>query len=406
MAGFVQSVTNYFTGAEDKGGPVPLDVFTRFSIDFNKKYGEGGYGATYPAMDNETKQPVAVKKIDTRRMKLQAILRECKFMESVDHPNVIKMLAHGPGPKNTNQASHYFIAMELAGGGELFDQVIDRGAAAMPEDVARGFMRQLLAGLKHCHDRGIAHRDLKLENVLLTKEGVVKIIDFGLSHQYKPSPDGGFDRSEPLLDTCGSKSYAAPEVLSGQGYDGYAADVWSLGVSLFAMLSGFFPLDEATSKDWRFPKLADAQQRGRSTTAVVYGWYKRPISHLSRSVVTLLDAMLAIDPKRRATMEQVLQHPWIAPSKQELEAMGVLDGGFDQDQGSYNASALVDPMDAPAWRSAMVVGPAVEVSDMMDYEDEDDAEPVYRSLGLSEVSEMPLPGLRRQAAFSRFDNSQ
>lgn len=401
---FFSDMASYISGSsgpEEKGAP---DIWTRFDIDFGKKFGEGGYGATYPAIDKDTKQNVAVKMIDTRRMKPQAILRECKFMESVDHPNVIKMLAHGPGRKNSNHSNHYFIFMELANGGELFDQVIDRGAAAMPEEVAKGFLRQMLAGVKHLHDRGIAHRDLKLENVLLTNDGVVKVIDFGLSHQYKSSSDGGYDRSVPLMDTCGSKSYAAPEVLNGGGYDGFAADVWSLGVSLFAMLSGFFPLDEATSKDWRFPKLLDAQQRGRSTTAVVYGWYRRPTSHLSKLVVQLLDGMLSIDPARRATMEQVLQHPWIAPSRQELESIRRDGGAEHADQGSYNEASLVD-VDEPAWRSAMVVGPAVEISDEMDY-DEDEGQPVYRSLGLSEVSELPLPGLRRQAAFSRLDNSQ
>jgi len=382
---------------------VPQDIFDRFTVDFNKSYGQGGYGQTFPAFDNKTKRNVAVKTIDTRRMKPSAIQRECDFMERVDHPNVIKMLGHGPGRKGTSNQNHHFIFMELANGGELFDQVIDRGGKAMPEDVTKGFMRMLLAGVLHCHDRGIAHRDLKLENVLLTKEGVVKVIDFGLSHQYKACPDGGYDRSVPLTDTCGSKSYAAPEVLAGQGYDGFAADVWSLGVSLFAMLSGFFPLDEATKKDWRYPKLADAQRRGRSTTAVVYGWYKRPFSHLSKSVVDLLDAMLAIDPAQRATMEQVMRHPWIAPSREELRAMGgaeELELEAD-DQGTYDASELVDEVEGPAWRSAMVVGPAVEVSEMMAADEEEEFSPVYRSLGLADAVDVPLPGLSRQAAFSR-----
>merc|ERR1712190_715379 len=244
---------------------------------------------------------------------------------------------------NSNQKNHHFIFMELANGGELFDQVIDRGATAMPEDVAKGFLRQMLAGVKHLHDRGIAHRDLKLENVLLTKEGVVKIIDFGLSHQYKCSEDGSYTKVL-LTETCGSKSYAAPEVLTGKGYEGFAADMWSLGVSLFAMLSGFFPLDEATSRDWRFPRLVDAQQRGRGTTQIVYNWYRRPTSHLSRSVIELMDAMLSIEPTRRATMQQVLQHPWIRPAKEEVDStagfgLGV-SGEAAADQGSYNAQAF------------------------------------------------------------------
>jgi len=379
----------------------PQDIFDRFTIDYNKRYGKGGYGETFPAFDTKTKRNVAVKTIDCRRMRPSAIQKECEFMERVDHPNVIKMLAHGPGRKGTTQQHNHFIFMELVNGGELFDQVIT--GSTVSEPVAKGFMRMLLAGVKHCHDRGIAHRDLKLENVLLTKEGVVKVIDFGLSHQYKACPDGGYDRSVPLTDVCGSKSYAAPEVLAGQGYDGFAADVWSLGVSLFAMLSGFFPVDEATRKDWRYPKLAEAQRRGRSSTAVIYGWYKRPFSHLSKSVVDLLDAMLTIDPAQRATMEQVMRHPWIAPSREELRAMGgAEESELEDDQGVYDASELVDDVEGPAWRSAMVVGPAVEVSEMMAAEEEEaEFSPVYRSLGLADAAEVPLPGLSRQAAFSR-----
>ena len=225
-------------------------MFTRFTIDQNKKYGEGGYGATFAAQDTKTGQAAAVKVIDTRRMRLEAIRKECSILEGLVHNNVITLLGHGSGRKSSGQAHLYFIFMEVASGGELFDQVIDRGANAMSEATGRKFMSQLLAGVHHCHSRGVAHRDLKLENVLLTKDGVVKVIDFGLSHIYAKGGDGEFDRSVLLKEMCGSKSYAAPEVLSGVGYDGFLADVWSLGVCLFAMLSGFFPLDEASPNDW------------------------------------------------------------------------------------------------------------------------------------------------------------
>merc|ERR1719440_1023205 len=146
----------------------------------------------------------------------------------------------------------------------------------MSEAIARGFLCQLIDGVAYCHLAGVAHRDLKLENVLLTEGGVLKLIDFGLSHVYPRLADKvSIDRTKPLKDVCGSKSYAAPEVLAAKGYDGFAADIWSLGVCLFAMLSGFFPLDEASLNDWRYPKLCDAQEKKQSTVVAVYSWYRR-----------------------------------------------------------------------------------------------------------------------------------
>ena len=385
------------------GGESPEDneeMFKRFTIDQNKKYGEGGYGATFAAHDTKTGQDAAVKVIDTRRMRLEAIRKECSILEGLAHPNVIALLGHGSGRRSSGQSHLYFIFMEVASGGELFDQVIDRGANAMSEATGRRFMSQLLAGVHHCHSRGVAHRDLKLENVLLTSDGTVKVIDFGLSHIYAKGGDGEFDRSVLLKEMCGSKSYAAPEVLAGAGYDGFAADVWSLGVSLFAMLSGFFPLDEASPNDWRYGKLIEQQAKGRSTTKSVYGWYKRPCSHLSASVVQLLDGMLAIEPRQRMTMREVLTHPWL---RDEIEAVmpGYLRG--DADQGSYNLAAEVGDDEGPRYRGAFAMGPLMpdDTVDDMDY-----SEPVYRSLGFAEPSELTpavleaaIPGLKKQKAF-------
>jgi len=372
------------------------EMFKRFTIDQAKKYGEGGYGATFAAQDTKLGQPAAVKVIDTRRMRLEAIRKECAILEGLSHDNIIKVLGHGTGRKSSNQSHLYFIFMEVASGGELFDQVIDRGANAMNEATARKFMSQLLAGVQHCHSCGVAHRDLKLENVLLTKEGVVKVIDFGLSHIYQKGANGDYDRSVPLREMCGSKSYAAPEVLSGAGYDGFLADVWSLGVCLFAMLSGFFPLDEASNNDWRYGKLVELQKKGRSTTKSVYAWYKRSCTHLSAPVVALLDGMLAIDPKERLTMPAVLSHPWLKEAEEPIYRGAA-------DQGSYNMMGEVDDDEGPRYRGAFVTGPMVPDDSV---EDMDYDEPVYRSLGFAEESEVTqsaldsaVPGLCKQKAF-------
>lgn len=353
-------------------------LFDRFSVDFSKKYGEGGYGATFAATEKATGEALAVKLIDMRKMRPDAIKKECQILDVLKHPNVIAVRGHGVG---LNQyANVYFIFMELASGGELFDKVID---GPMSEQVARNYFVQLLEGVAYLHAAGVAHRDLKLENVLLTGSAVVKLIDFGLSHVYARLPDGQIDTSKPLRDLCGSKSYAAPEVLGKRGYQGFTADMWSLGVCLFAMLSGFFPLDEASTVDWRFGKLEEGQRAGRSTVKSVYGWYKRSADHLTREVVDLLDHMLQIDPARRMTMEQLRVHPWVHEKV------------FDQ--GSYNQHEEFLG-DEPQYRGIGMMPSNFEADTMMD---EDDM-PVYRSLGgATEAQELaPVPGLKRQHGFN------
>ena len=287
----------------------PMSVVDHYEIDFKKRYGSGGYGVTVACKDKATGEELAVKLIDTSKQKVTAIQKECDIMHMLDHHNVIKCKGHGVGEGNYQRL--YFIFMELATGGELFSQVIDRGTAAMPEPIARRYFEQIVDALRVCHCFGVAHRDLQLENVLLNSAGVVKLIDFGLAHIYPRRVDGSVDRSKPLTDVCGSKSYAAPEVLAGRGYDGFACDAWSLGVSLFAMVSGFFPLDEASKNDWRFVRLQAEQAKGGSSTETVYGWYRRTASHLSPELVDLLDKLLTIDPQRRLTLDAVKEHPWV-----------------------------------------------------------------------------------------------
>jgi len=106
----------------------------------------------------------------------------------------------------------------------------------LPEDEARFFFHQLIDGLVYCQKAGICHRDLKPENLLLDKLGNLKISDFGLSTLYVGDAEAeGQQRAELLHTTCGTPNYAAPEVLESRGYDGKSADVWSVGVILWAL---------------------------------------------------------------------------------------------------------------------------------------------------------------------------
>jgi len=381
-------------------------LFSRFQIDTSRKFGEGGYGATYAAIDNAATgaaRNCAAKVVNLSKMKLESLQDECRVLDNLGkdggHPNVIKLLGHGRGRRSAKQEGQYFIFMEAASGGELFDVVIDRGAKAMTEEEARGFFIGVLSGLMHCHSRGIVHRDMKLENVLLSSEGTIKLIDFGLSHTYGKDANGQWDRSQPLRRLVGSKSYVAPEVLSGVGYDGFIADVWSLGVCLFSMLAGFFPLSEANAKDWRFGLLQKTQEKGVSSTVTIHGWYKRKCQ-LSPGAINLIDSMLACNPKRRIPLGAIAAHEWTAGAPLGGAAAKAALG-----RSPMTAALPVTAMEeeGPRWRAA---NPGMDAESLMallelnDGEGLDDAEtaPIYRKLGVGLGEALPLPAFDRQHA--------
>jgi len=361
-----------------EAGTSAQDIIERYAIDHTKRFGEGGYGATFAALDRKTNEKCVVKVIDTRKMKVALIKKECQFLEYVrGHQNIIDIRDHTLG---VGRHSHlYFIFMECASGGELFDQLTTHNGP-VPEEVTKGFMVGLINAIAHCHAMGVAHRDIKLENVLLNSVGEVKLIDFGLSHQYYRDPNTGVvDRSRPLEGFCGSKSYAAPEVLVGRGYDGFDADMWSLGVCIFGLLMGFFPVDEAKASDWRYVRLVSAQKEAKSTTKAILEWYKRTPKHISPEAVDLLDQLLRIDASARPSIGTVLQHPWITGTKLE-----VASSGWSSEELHYRGSGVQKSFDL--------------VDDM---EIMDDA-PIYRSLGAFPGDDEPLPEmptLARQAAF-------
>ena len=187
----------------------------------------------------------------------QRLMREVKIHAELKHPNILELLRHegdsreGPGRPEWG-APCYFIALELAEEGDLFDKIAPN--AGVDEPVAHFFFCQLLRGLSHLHKCGIAHRDLKpgasrrpraltrAENILLSTTGNAKLSDFGLSAVFR------YKGQQRLLnDACGSPPYVAPELALGQQYRAEPVDVWSLGVLLFTLLLGNTPWDIPTS---------------------------------------------------------------------------------------------------------------------------------------------------------------
>ena len=226
---------------------------------------------------------VAVKimnreKINALDMK-KKVKREIDVLKLLRHPHIIRLYEVIYTPTDI------FMIMEYVPGGELFEYIVKNGR--LPEDDARRFFQQLIAGISYCHQHMIVHRDLKPENLLLDADNNVKIADFGLSNTLE---DGSFNST-----SCGSPNYAAPEVVSGKAYSGEEVDVWSSGVILYALICGRLPFD-----DDYIPNLFKKIKGGIFTLP----------SFLSDGARDLILAMLVVDPLRRITVDQIKAHPW------------------------------------------------------------------------------------------------
>ena len=264
------------------------------------KYGQGGFGVTYQALDTATRPPTlcAVKVIDISQMSLAKIKREVAIARKLKHANVVA--THGAARRK----QEYVIFMELCDGKELFDQV--EAIGTISEEQARGWFVQLMAGVAYLHGIGIVHRDLKLENVMLTSAGGLKIIDFGLAHEHARDPKSGAVREETLYDVCG-KSYCGPRCSRRRGTA--SASTWSCGVALFAMPSPSSRSRRRAARTGASPSCCARRRRARPpSTASSAGTRSRT---RSRDGSDLLHKMLTVDPRRRATCAEIVRHPWM-----------------------------------------------------------------------------------------------
>ncbi|KAJ9441813.1 CBL-interacting protein kinase 23 [Diplonema papillatum] len=259
--------------------------------------GSGSFGEIKLARDEATGDAVAVKicsKHLVSKGKMRPMLqREIANMKSLSHPNVLKLICVLESTKQ------FYLAIELATGGELFDLIADK--TRFSEETARSYFQQLLLGIDYCHKRGIVHRDLKPQNLLVTHENVLKIADFGFSNFQGYTEDGKVTPALRLRTCCGTPSYAAPEIFLGKGYNGFLTDVWSCGIILYVMLIGTVPFK---------PRGPDQGLQG-VITAIMKGVFVLPKA-LSEDAKDLIRKILIVDPRRRAAIDGIFAHPWFA----------------------------------------------------------------------------------------------
>ena len=217
------------------------------------------------------------------------------FLSDNPHPNVMGHL------ECLTDSSHYYIVMEFFGGGEVFDMLTSE--CHFSEPLARQYFTQLVNGVEYLHNHDVYHRDLSLENVLVSQDRqLVKIIDFGMSLRFARDADGN-PLPFPPIPSCGKEYYAAPEVIANVSYAGPEADVWALGVMLFLMVVGAPPVSRAWRYCARYRKVVEGRMR-----EMISKW---GVTHVSDDVLDLIELILKEDPSDRLSLEKIKSHTWM-----------------------------------------------------------------------------------------------
>ncbi|XP_008248733.1 serine/threonine-protein kinase MARK2 isoform X2 [Oryctolagus cuniculus] len=279
----------------------PLDGY-----HFVGMLGQGGFGLVKLARHLASGKYVAVKILqDASPSSPLSAHGEAAILRSLRHDNIVRLL------EERHTRKHLFLVMELATRGSLQHYVLWQGGLA--EDEARALFGQALAAVSYCHGQRVAHRDLKLGNLLLDEHMTIKLADFGLSLR--------LERGTLVRGFWGTPEYCAPEVFLEEDYDAFKADVWSLGVVLFAMLEATLP----------FPgKDTDKVLQDR----VLCGVYVVPRG-ISPALQELLAWLLSVDASGRPSAEDARTHWWFSPGREAAQ-------GHEED-----AVTLLQPLGVP-----------------------------------------------------------
>ncbi|KAI1417305.1 Pkinase-domain-containing protein [Hypoxylon sp. FL1857] len=233
--------------------------------------------------------------------------REVAIMKLIDHPNIVKLY------DIWESRSEIYLVLEYVQQGDLYSYISRRSRLSEVESMF--FFRQLLSALEYVHSFNICHRDLKPENILLTENNQIKIIDFGMSAMHQGP-------QHILMTACGSPHYAAPELIAKKGYRAETVDIWSLGIILYACMTGRLPFD------------------GNSQSEVLHriekGVYHIP-EFLSYEAQDLISGILVVNPKVRLSSRKIWQHPLV-------RIYDHLDHLNDEGAHDYNHNTRRDPV--------------------------------------------------------------
>jgi serine/threonine protein kinase len=248
--------------------------------------GAGGFSTVKLAYRADRDMFYACKIVRRKRLKseheLKAFESEIRILQQIRHPHLLGLC------DLFRDRLNYYVLIEFCPNGDLFRLICK--CRRIPEDSARVFFKEILLGLEYLHALDFAHRDIKPENVLIDDCGHARLTDFGLAKHAPP---------DALTSTpCGSPCYVAPEILKGVPYCPQLSDMWSLGVVLYAMVTGRVP--------WR------STNRVQIFEQISAGDIEIPLD-ISKECADLMMKCLKLKPSDRVTATEALAHPWLVP---------------------------------------------------------------------------------------------
>jgi len=252
------------------------DFYASYSV--KEVIGKGGFGVVYAAERKSDGLKVAVKEVskDTNTLTNNNVPLEVALMQQVnDVPGVIKLLDY------FDATDCFYIVMERFNSKDLFDFISEQGP--LPETVAKDLFSQLVDTVRLCHQKGVVHRDIKDENILIDINTFkTKLIDFG---------SGAYLQNKVYQEFQGTRVYSPPEWINNRAYTAEALTVWSLGILLYDMVCGDIPFES---------------DHEISTARLV--WFHQ--LKLSNQVKDLISGCLTLDPHKRMTLDRIRDHPW------------------------------------------------------------------------------------------------
>jgi len=273
------------------------DIEYKYDID-PQVLGSGYQGSVRECIDRATGERYAVKSIQKSdpAVKPGGLAREIALLQEMKHRRIVRLVdVH-------EDAEYVHLVTDICKGGELFDKILekssnsDNGAACFAEDEAARIVHQILTAVSYMHKRGVSHRDLKPENIIFEtaeEDSPIKIIDFGLARKHN-----GSTKTHRTRSIAGTSYYIAPEVLR-KNYS-KSCDLWSVGVIVYVLLCGYPPFNGTNDS-----AVHAAVRRGR------YCFPSTEWSGVSRQARDFVRMLLKKDPKKRMTVGQALNHPWI-----------------------------------------------------------------------------------------------